>query len=287
MTEVLHLPVHPVPPDALDRARGFLRRVQLDDNLFTDHLGRITTALLRPGHHSERAGGLANISRQFTQGSMYAGVSRLSLSMNLTHKSLYLCDIRLFTGIDELGIAVFMIDARPGSLTLDTTALALVPLYALARCIDAAVTCTLTCSRWRDPLPSTTTRSPLSAAAGSAHMHERIQTEALGQARELRRLLGDTEKQTVAQIHDLIKPLHRRALRSATPDRADLVRVARAWPLLAPYGRLALDVRQQRTNLTVTETRVGACRLQGARWDEPEPGIAINRVSLSVKRCEM
>jgi hypothetical protein len=136
MTEVLHLPVHPVPPDALDRARGFLRRVQLDDNLFTDHLGRITTALLRPGHHSERAGGLANISRQFTQGSMYAGVSRLSLSMNLTHKSLYLCDIRLFTGIDELGIAVFMIDARPGSLTLDTTALALVPLYALARCIE-------------------------------------------------------------------------------------------------------------------------------------------------------
>ena len=118
-------------------------------------------------------------------------------------------------------------------------------------------------------------------------MHERIPTEALGQARELRRLLGDTEKQTVAQIHDLIKPLHRRALRSATPDRADLVRVARAWPLLAPYGRLALDVRQQRTNLTVTETRVGACRLQGAHWDEPEPGIAINRVSLSVNvaRC--
>ena len=137
MTEVLHLPGPPHPARVRSTVRaGSCAGCSSMITCSPITWAASTTALLRPGHHSERAGGLANISRQFTQGSDVSGVSRLSLSINLTHKSLYLCDIRLFTGIDELGIAVFMIDARPGSLTLDTTALALVPLYALARCIE-------------------------------------------------------------------------------------------------------------------------------------------------------
>ena len=114
-----------------------------------------------------------------------------------------------------------------------------------------------------------------------------VGAEWLGKARELRRVLGDEEKLAIAQIAELVKPLHLRAKRSPTPDRAALAHVARTWSGIHPYGRLSLDIKHQRTNLSVIDIRAGACSLRGHAWDDGEQGIALNHLIMTIRKCHM
>jgi hypothetical protein len=120
-------------------------------------------------------------------------------------------------------------------------------------------------------------------------MADRVPSEFIGRARDLRRRLAASEASVEANMHRALAPIARRLERHPVVREGTLLDAARAWRSLPSFGRVRCSVdiaNRRRPEFSDVRVRPGVYR--GLQWrGDYEPGLAVMLFVASVSGGDM